>query len=94
MANEPTKRGRRPVHPGEIIREDILPGFGMNIGQFADAIGVSRKTLSMLINERQGISVGMAVKLSKAFGNSPRFWSNLQTSFELWHVEPLDWKNP
>lgn len=99
MANEPIKRGRRPIHPGEMIRELTLPALGMNIGQFADAIGVTRKTMSMLINERQGVSPDMAVRLSIALGNSAQFWINLQTAYELWHVEPpadvkpIKWKD-
>jgi addiction module HigA family antidote len=99
MGNKPIEKGRRPVHPGEILREDVLPALSMTIGQFAQAVGVTRKTMSMLINEKQGVSPAMAMRLSRALGNSARVWTNLQTSYDLWHaevpidIEPIAWKD-
>lgn len=94
MANrKPTAdRGRGSVHPGEILREDILPALDMTQGQFADALGVTRKTISALLNERQGLSVEMAVRLSKAFGTTPQMWINLQTNYDLARTQDVDVK--
>ena len=83
-------RGRRPVHPGEILRQDVLPALDMNVTELATALGVTRKTLSMLLNERQGVSAEMAVRLGRAFEQNPQFWLNLQSRYDLWHAPDVD----
>ena len=86
------KRGMRPPHPGSMIK-DILEGIkeetgeGLTIRQVAKGLGTTPKTLSNILNEHQGISSEMAIRLSEAFGNSPDFWLKLQRDFELWHAE-------
>ena len=73
----------RAVHPGEILREDILPEVNISESKLAEYLNVSRMTVSRLVNERQGISAEMALRLGKLFGNSPDFWLNLQSAYDL-----------
>ncbi len=90
-----------PPHPGEFIREDILPALNMTIKDLAKHLGVSRVALSELVNERRAVSLEMAQRLGKAFGNGARFWLALQMQYDIWHaekskkaaVEPLNWKS-
>ncbi|HHM12186.1 MAG TPA: addiction module antidote protein, HigA family [Planctomycetaceae bacterium] len=85
----PNKRRlkRRPVHPGEILREEFLPDYGLTISALARALGVSRQTVNELLRERRAVSPGMALRLSRLFGNSPEFWLNLQRNVDLWDAE-------
>lgn len=76
-----------PPHPGEIIRELCLDPLGISVTQAAEALGVSRKTLSAILNGRAGISPEMAVRLSIAFDTSAESWLNQQTQFDLWNAE-------
>jgi antitoxin HigA-1 len=76
-----------PPHPGEIIRSLCLEPLELTVTDAAAALGVSRKTLSAILNGRAGISPEMAVRLSMAFGTSAESWLNLQTQYDLWHVE-------
>ena len=76
-----------PPHPGEIIRTLCLEPLGLTITQAAEALGVSRKTLSAILNGRAGVSPEMAVRLSLAFGTSSESWLNQQTQYDLWHAE-------
>jgi addiction module HigA family antidote len=78
------KRGMKPEHPGEILKEMYIAPLGLSQVAVAENIGVTRKTLSMLLNGHQGISAEMALRLSKAFGTSPDFWLNLQRQHDLW----------
>ena len=77
------KNGMRPVHPGEILREDIIPAMGVTVGKFADMLKVSRITASRLVNEKQGVSPEMAMRLSALLGNSAQFWLNIQNAYDL-----------
>ena len=70
-----------PAHPGEVLRESIGE---MPVTQFAKHLGVSRVTLSRLLNGNAGVSAQMALKLSEALGTSPELWLNMQTQFDLW----------
>lgn len=76
-----------PPHPGEVIRSLCLEPLGLTVTEAAAALGVSRKTLSALLNGRAGVSPEMAVRLSIAFGTSAEMWMNQQVSFDLWHAE-------
>jgi addiction module HigA family antidote len=78
---------RKPTHPGEMLREDFLPDYGLNVSGFAKAIGVSRQTINELLRERRAVSPEMALRLSRLFGNSPEFWLNAQRAFDLWEAE-------
>jgi len=73
----------RAVHPGEILREDILPGANISESKLAQHLNVSRMTVNRLVNERQAISPNMALRLGRLFGNSPDFWLNLQNAYDL-----------
>jgi addiction module HigA family antidote len=75
-----------PAHPGEILREDYLKPLGLSVSEVARGLGVARKTLSALVNERAGVSSSMAYRLARAFGTSPEFWTNLQTHHDLWQA--------
>lgn len=75
-----------PPHPGEVLKELCLEPMGLSITEAAEALGVSRKTLSTIINGRAGISPEMAIRLSKAFDTSPESWLNQQQQFDLWHA--------
>jgi addiction module HigA family antidote len=76
-----------PPHPGEYLREDILPALGMTIKDLAEHLGVTRTTLSELVNEKRAVSLDMAQRLGQAFGNGARFWLALQMQCDLWHSE-------
>jgi addiction module HigA family antidote len=76
-----------PPHPGEILRELCLEPLGVSVTDAASALGVSRKTLSSILNGRAGISPEMAVRLSIAFGTSAESWLNQQVHFDLWQAE-------
>ena len=82
-------RGKRtvsPIHPGEMLREDFLPDYGLTATKLAEAIGVSRQTINELLRERRALSPEMALRLSKLFNNSPEFWLNAQRAVDLWDV--------
>jgi addiction module HigA family antidote len=76
-----------PPHPGEIIRELCLEPLGLSVTDAAEALGVSRKTLSSILNGRAGVSPEMAVRLSIAFGTSAESWMNQQSQYDLWLAE-------
>jgi len=90
----------RPPHPGEILREDVLPALNMQVKELAAHLGVSRQTLSALINERRSVSLEMAQRLGQAFQNGARYWLALQMQWDVWQagqehsvrVAPLNWK--
>jgi addiction module HigA family antidote len=73
-----------PPHPGEILRELCLEPLGLSVTRTAEALGVSRKTLSAILNGRAGISPEMAIRLSKAFGTTAESWLNQQVQYDLW----------
>lgn len=80
-------RMHNPPHPGEVLRELCLEPLGLNVSESARALGVSRKTLSSILNGRAGISPEMAVRLSIAFDTSAESWLNQQTQYDLWLAE-------
>lgn len=78
------KKGMKPSHPGEILRTIYMDPLGISQSEAAENLGVTRKTLSMLLNGHQGISAEMALRLSKAFNTTPALWMNLQVNYDLW----------
>lgn len=76
-----------PPHPGEVLRELCLTPLGLTVTDAARALGVSRKTLSSIVNGRSGISAEMAVRLSIAFATTPESWLNQQLQYDLWQAE-------
>ncbi|MEX1034109.1 MAG: HigA family addiction module antitoxin [Cellvibrionaceae bacterium] len=92
---------RRPTHPGEMLREDFLPDYGLTTASLANAVGVSRQSINELLRERRAVSPEMALRLARLFGNSPEFWLNAQRAVDLWdaaqaikkdvsRIKPLD----
>jgi addiction module HigA family antidote len=75
-----------PPHPGEVIRELCLEPLGLSVTAAAKALGVTRKTISQLLNGKSGVSPEMAVRLSMAFGTTPESWLNQQMQYDLWKV--------
>jgi addiction module HigA family antidote len=80
-------RMHNPPHPGEIIREFCIEPLNLSVTEAANALGVTRKTLSALLNGRSGISPEMALRLSKVFGRTPEGWLRLQLQFDLSKTE-------
>ena len=75
-----------PCHPGEIVKYECLEPLGLTITKAANGLGVTRQALSELVNERAGVSVDMAIRLSKAFGSTPETWLGMQMAYDLWHA--------
>ena len=75
-----------PPHPGRIVRRQCLDPLGLTITRAAQELGITRKALSDLVNEKTRISVEMAFRLSKAIGSSPETWLGMQIAFDVWRV--------
>ena len=78
---------KNPPHPGEHVLEDCLKPLGLSITKAADVLGVSRLTLSNLVNGKNGVSPEMAIRLSKAFGGNPEVWLGMQMQYDLAQAE-------
>ena len=74
---------KNPVHPGRLVQSACLEPLGLNITQAAKVLGVTRLTISKIVNQKSGISPDMAIRLSKAFGSTPETWLAMQTAFDL-----------
>ena len=81
------RNGLPPVHPGEIIREDILPSAGLSVTAAAKALGVSRQMLHEVIAERKPLSAVMCLRIARLFGGSPETWMRLQATYDLKRAE-------
>jgi addiction module HigA family antidote len=88
-------RKRAPTHPGEIIKKQYIESLPISIKNLADILGVSRKTISKIVNERGSVTSDMALRLSRAFKTTPELWLNLQRNYDLWHAanDSMDWQN-
>lgn len=75
-----------PPHPGGVVRRQCLEPLGLSVTEAARGLGVTRQALSELVNERAGLSVDMAIRLSKAFGSSPETWLGMQMAHDLWRA--------
>ncbi|MGR3178778.1 MAG: HigA family addiction module antitoxin [Candidatus Anammoxibacter sp.] len=76
-----------PPHPGEIIREFCVDSTGLTVTEAAKSLGITRKTLSVLLNGHSGISPEMALRLSRVFGRTPEGWLKLQLQHDLWQAK-------
>lgn len=76
-----------PTHPGDVLREDVIPAVGKSRAEIAQLLGISRKRLSDILAERKPVTPELAVKLAKLFGSSPKVWTNLQTNHDIWHAQ-------
>lgn len=77
---------QNPPHPGGIVRRQCLEPLGLSVTKAAEGLGVTRQALSDLVNGKAGVSVEMAIRLSKAFGSTPETWLAMQTSYDLWQA--------
>jgi addiction module HigA family antidote len=77
-------RKRRPTHPGEILREDVLPETGLTQGEFARMLGVSRRTVNEILQEKRPVTVDTAHRLARVLNTSPDVWLGLQQDVDLW----------
>ena len=78
------KMTRQPSHPGEILHELYMEPLSLSAAKLAEKLGVSRTTISSLINGKTSVTVNMAMRLSQAFGTTPELWLNLQRNLDLW----------
>ncbi|WP_315242193.1 HigA family addiction module antitoxin [Rothia aeria] len=78
-----------PIHPGEVLLEDFIEGFGITQNKVAVAIGVPPRRINEIVHGKRGITADTAVRLARYFGTTPQFWLNLQTTYELDMVEDL-----
>ena len=79
--------GRCPTHPGELLREDILPAVGMGKSEVAEALGISRQHLYDILNEKKPVSPEVAARLGKAFGDGAGIWLRMQAAYDAWQAE-------
>ena len=79
-------RKRPPTHPGEILKRHYLEPMSVSVSRTAMALGVSRKTVSKIVNERGDVTPDMALRLARAFGTTPELWMNLQRNYDLWRA--------
>jgi antitoxin HigA-1 len=89
MAEYVAKRNpnRCPTHPGELLREDILPALKMGKSEIAERLGISRQHLYDILKENKPISPEVAVRLGKAFGDGAGVWLRMQAAYDAWHAE-------
>lgn len=80
------RRTRKPTHPGELIREDLLPETGISQTDLAWLMGVSRRTISEVIHERRRLTPDIAFRLAKVFNSTPEMWLNMQQAVDLWEA--------
>ncbi len=80
------ERNRAPTHPGAIIKHECMEPLSLSVTALAEALGVSRKTVSKIVNERGAVTADMALRLSRAFKTTPQVWIDLQKDYELWHA--------
>ena len=80
-------RNRRPTHPGEILREDVLPALGVTQREFAERLGVSRLTVSEILHEKRSVTADMAIRLGRLMGNGPEIWLRMQQGVDIWTLE-------
>lgn len=77
-------RRRRPTHPGEVLREDVLPATGLTQGEFAALLGVSRRTVNEILREKRPVTVDTAHRLARALSTTPEVWLTLQRDVDIW----------
>ena len=89
MAEYAAKRNRNrcPTHPGELLREAILPAIDMGKSELAEALGISRQHLDDVLNERKPVSPEIAARLGKAFGDGAAVWLRMQAAYDAWNAE-------
>jgi len=81
---------RKPTHPGNVLKEDVIIPLGLTITEAATDLGVSRKALSELLNEHTALSPEMAIRIARATNTTPESWLNMQIKVDLWKAEQKD----
>jgi len=89
MGEYPVKRPLKhpPIHPGEILREDVLPALGMSVSESASRLGISRQQLHRVLACTHPITIEMALRIGRFAGNGPGLWLRMQQAYDLWHTE-------
>jgi antitoxin HigA-1 len=89
MAEYRTTRhaARAPAHPGEILREDVLPALNLPVLEAAGLLGISRQTLHRILSGAASVTPEMALRIGKLCGNGPNPWIRMQAAYDLWHAE-------
>jgi addiction module HigA family antidote len=87
MATNPLRKGLPPMHPGEMLREDVLPSLGKSKTEIASLLGISRQTLFDILRERQPVTPAIALRFGKLLGNGPDLWIDLQRAYGLYVAE-------
>ena len=82
-----TRPHRKPTHPGELLREDVLPALRISVSEAARKLRVSRQTLHRILAGDAAVTPDMAVRLGKFCGNGPGLWLRMQQAYDLWHAE-------
>jgi addiction module HigA family antidote len=83
MSTNPLLAGLRPTHPGELLREDVLPALGRPKSEIARHLGISRRTLYDILGERQPVTPRMALRIGKLTGTTAQSWLNIQQAYDL-----------
>ncbi len=83
MTRNKSLAGLKPMHPGELLREDVIPSLGKTKAEIANLLGVSRQTLHDILSEKQPVTPSMALRFGKLLGNGPDIWINMQRAFDL-----------
>ena len=85
VVKRPVKRP--PIHPGELVREEVLPALGLSVSEAARRLGISRQQLHRVLAGTHPITTEMALRLGKLAGNGPVLWLRMQQAYDLWHAE-------
>ena len=80
-------RMHNPPYPGEVLRDGVFAEAGITVTDFAQRLGVTRVTLSRVLNGKAAVSAGMAVRLAAALGGTPQSWLHMQANYDLWHAQ-------
>ena len=78
---------RRPTHPGEILRDDVLPALDLSVSEAARQLRITRQTLHRILAGKSAIRPAMAVRLGRFCGNGPELWLRLQQNYDLWYAK-------
>ena len=85
LVKRPLKRP--PIHPGEVLREDVFPALGLSVSEAARQLGISRQQLHRVLACTHPITTEMALRIGKFAGNGPSLWLRMQQAYDLWHAE-------
>lgn len=87
MKTPPKAAKRKPTHPGALLREDVLPAMTVTQGELAARIGVSRRSVNMVLNEKRPMTPDFAIRLGRLLNHDPQVWLRMQTALDLWELE-------